>query len=90
MRPDNANVYRWTGLSWVPVFQADSGKARLPRKANIDGFTRISAKRFYVSLSNTKVRVPGVGKVRDATSSTGTAGDGRVGSRAMPGRWAAA
>ncbi len=65
-RPDNANIYRWTGLNWAPVFRADAGKARLPRKANIDGFTRVSGKRYYVSLSNTRIRVRGVGKVRDA------------------------
>ena len=42
-----------------------TGPWSLPADANVDGYTRLDASRFYVSFAN-DVRVPGLGTVLGA------------------------
>ncbi len=59
---DDADLYYWDGSSYTRTF--DASAATLPSSANVDGFDRVDATRFYVSFS-TDVTIPGLGTVQD-------------------------
>ena len=62
--PDPADVLSWDGQAFRRVVDASAAPYLLPAGANIDGFSRRDASRFYASFS-TDTRIPGLGTVQD-------------------------
>jgi hypothetical protein len=67
---DDADVYHWTGARFGRTVDASADPYNLPTggnagNANVDGFSRVDASHFYVSL-NGSATVPGItGRVQD-------------------------
>ncbi|MEW6401885.1 MAG: S8 family serine peptidase, partial [Chloroflexota bacterium] len=63
---DDADIYRWNGgSSYTRVLDAaGTGSLGLPSGADIDGYVRVDAGRFYLSF-NADVNIPGLGTVQD-------------------------
>lgn len=61
---DNADLYGWDGTSWTRQLDLSAAPYNLPSGANVDGFSRIDATHFYVSLS-ANATLPGAGAVAD-------------------------
>jgi hypothetical protein len=60
---DDADVYAWNGKRIRRVW--DASAHRVPRRAAVDGYTRIDARHFYLSFRTANVRLPGLGTVQD-------------------------
>ncbi len=61
---DDADVLLWDGTAFSRSIDASLAPYRLPSSADLDGFSRVDATRFYASLSE-DTRVPGLGMVQD-------------------------
>ncbi len=61
---DDADIIAWDGATFRRVVDASAGPWSLPSGANVDGFARLDATRFYVSFAG-DVRVNGLGTVQD-------------------------
>ncbi|MCB0908833.1 MAG: multicopper oxidase domain-containing protein [Nocardioidaceae bacterium] len=61
---DNADIYQWDGSVHSRVWDGVSD-GQLLGSANVDGYSRVDATHFYVSLSPNNTFVPGVGTVQD-------------------------
>ncbi|MDJ0350528.1 S8 family serine peptidase [Cryobacterium sp. PH29-G1] len=59
---DDADIYSWNGTSFARVWDASANG--LSSGANVDGFVRVDATRFYLSFS-ADTTVPVVGAVQD-------------------------
>jgi subtilisin family serine protease len=62
-RADDADIYAWNGKRFRRVW--DASAHGVPDRANVDGFSRIDARRFYVSFGTARVRLRGLGAVQD-------------------------
>lgn len=62
-KADNADIYAWNGSRFRRVW--DATKHGVPATANVDGYSRVNAKRFYVSFAATSTRIRHLGKVQD-------------------------
>ena len=61
---DDADIYFWNGSAFSRSIDVTAITNPLPTGANVDGFDRVSATQFYMSLSGT-TNVPGIGAVQD-------------------------
>ncbi len=61
--PDNADIYSWNGSAFARVWDATANG--LSGAANVDGYVRVDATRFYLSFSPTTTTVPTLGAVPD-------------------------
>ena len=61
---DDADALSWDGSRFQRTVDASATPYRLPTGANVDGFARLDAQRFYVSFA-ADVTVPGLGAVQD-------------------------
>ncbi len=84
---DNADVYRWDGASsYTRVVDAteqpyglpDTGAAAGANNPNADGLVWVGPDHFFVSFSNAKTNVPGLGAVQDEDVLEYDAGDWSV------------
>ena len=62
--PDDADVLAWDGTTFRRAIDASGPPYSLPTGANVDGFSRVDGRRFYISFSQ-GVRLPGLGWVQD-------------------------
>jgi hypothetical protein len=62
---DDADIYSWNGSSFARVWDATANG--LPSGADVDGFKRVEAGRFYMSFNSTSTTVPGLGGVTDTS-----------------------
>ena len=60
---DDADVYSWNGTGYARVW--DASLNGLPSAANVDGYVRVDATRFYLSFSPASTTVLGLGTVQD-------------------------
>ena len=60
---DDADIYSWNGTTYTRVW--DATVAGLPAATNTDGYVRIDATHFYLSLSPTTTTIPGLGATQD-------------------------
>jgi hypothetical protein len=64
--PDNSDIYTFNGSVFDRAIDAAGPNSLgLPAGANVDGFASIDQTHFYLSFSNKRVIVPGIGKVQD-------------------------
>ncbi len=62
---DDADIYRWDGAAFSRQVDVTASPYNLQNAANVDGFSRVDATRFYMSFSSTSTSVPGLGQVQD-------------------------
>ena len=63
-RADDADVLAWDGAAFRRAVDASDAPYSLPAGANLDGFSRVDARTFYVSFCQ-DVKLPGLGWVQD-------------------------
>jgi subtilisin family serine protease len=61
---DDADVLSWDGTAFRRTVDASASPYGLPATADVDGFARLDASRFWVSFAD-DVFVPGVGRTQD-------------------------
>jgi len=61
---DNADLYLWNGSAHARVWDGISD-GQLLTSANVDGYSRVDATHFYVSLAPDNSTVAGIGAVQD-------------------------
>ncbi len=62
---DDADIYRWNGLTFTRVIDASAAPYNLPANANVDGFVRVDDSHFYLSFAADTTTVPVLGAVQD-------------------------
>lgn len=63
-KANRAVIYQWTVSGQVKAIDLTAKKYGVPRKADVDGFSHVGKKGFFVSFS-TAVRIKGFGLVKD-------------------------
>ena len=61
---DDADVYSWNKTSYARTLDLSAAPYSVPLSANVDGFSRVDANRFYVSFT-ANTALPGLGTVQD-------------------------
>jgi hypothetical protein len=61
---DDADIYGWNGTAYARTLDLSAAPYNLPLAANVDGYSRVDATHFYVSLAD-NTSVPGLGTVQD-------------------------
>ncbi|HEU5038852.1 MAG TPA: S8 family serine peptidase [Nocardioides sp.] len=61
---DDADILSWDGAAFARSMDVSTAPWSLPSNANVDGFSRLDATRFYVSFAN-DTRIDGLGYVQD-------------------------
>ncbi len=82
--PDNADIYSWNGTAFSRAVNVSAAPYNLPGSANVDGYDRVDATHFYLSVQPRTPRCPVWARCRTRTWCSGTPAPGSSTSTARP------